>query len=69
MKSCAEAALHAASISSSVASLSPQRRLSFIVPENSTLFCSTIATLSRSVFMRYSRTSCPPTLMLPESTS
>ena len=38
----------ASSISSSVASALPQRRLSLIVPLNNTFFCSTTATLLRS---------------------
>ena len=49
INSSAQARRQASSHSSRAASSLPQRRFSRIVPENSTFFCSTTATLSRSV--------------------
>ncbi len=51
MNSSAWARRQARMISSSVASSFPHRRFSLIVPENSTFFCRTMATLSRRLAM------------------
>ena len=40
-----------------------------MVPENKVFFCRTMAQASRSCFMEYSRTSCPPTRTLPSVAS
>ena len=40
-----------------------------MVPENSSFFCSTMATLSRSTSRSYFRTSMPPTFKVPSLTS
>ena len=56
-------------IAQRVASASPQRRFSLMVPEKSTFFCSTTATWLRSVCRSYRRTSTPPTRTLPSVTS
>ena len=49
INSSACANLHTRTSSSSVAFISPQRRFSLIVPENSTFFCKTTETALRSV--------------------
>ena len=69
MNSSAQAWRHASRHSSNVASSLPQRRFSRMVPENSVLFCRTIATSSRRACIAYFRTSMPPTSTEPSDTS
>mmetsp|Transcript_29626 Transcript_29626/g.43692 ORF Transcript_29626/g.43692 Transcript_29626/m.43692 type:complete len:97 (+) Transcript_29626:525-815(+) len=59
MNPCAFAALHAAVISSSVASGLPSKMLSLIVPLNSTGFCPTYPICFRSQVIFSSLTSFP----------
>lgn len=69
INSSTQANLQAWIISLSVAFLLPQRRLSFIVPENKRFFCNTTATLFRKVSRSYSLTLCPPTFTTPSLAS
>ena len=66
MKSCALAAMAAATTSASVASGRPSRRLSPIVPWNSMVSCDTTAIMRRSASGSSARRSCPSIRTLPD---